>query len=95
MPPDVRERAQRELSTKPADKLAARMSELQVTAAKVRTALSGQASFVKVAPVLAEPAQLEWYYCGEPPPGEMFASRCAVSVVEKNGRYYVRRVTDH
>jgi hypothetical protein len=44
--------------------------------------------------ILAEPAHREWYFCGTPPPGEFWASPCAVSVVEVNGRWYVLGVND-
>jgi hypothetical protein len=94
LPPEGRERAREELSSLPPETAEHQMAVVQRTARKVRAALDQKPSFVAVAPVLAEPAQLEWYYCGEAPPGEMWQSPCAVSVVEVDGRYYVRRVTD-
>jgi hypothetical protein len=94
LPPAGRESAREELSSLPPETAAHQMSVVQRTARKVRAALDETPSFVAVAPVLAEPAQLEWYYCGESPAGEMWQSPCAVSVVEVEGRFYVRRVTD-
>jgi hypothetical protein len=93
-PPGDRERARNELLAAPENKLADEMARRQRAAAKVRAALKDRPSFVSVPPALAEPAQLEWYYCGERPAGAVWQSPCAVSVVEANGRFYVRRVTD-
>lgn len=68
---------------------------VQETARKVAAAMAkGKPRFVDVKAILAEPAHREWYYCGTSPPGEVWASPRAVSVVEVNGRWYVLGVTD-
>lgn len=91
-PPSVQEVAGAEIAAaSPDDK-----AELQGLARKVAAALAaGEPRFVEVPAVLAEPAQREWYYCGEKPPGPEWKSPCSVSVVTVGGRWYVRSVEPH
>jgi len=91
LPPERQARGRAELSRVPE----ARKQKVRETARKIAAAMAkGKPPFVDVEAILAEPAHREWYYCGTPPPGEVWASPCAVSVVEVNGRWYVLGVTD-
>lgn len=79
----------------PSEVPAAVRAKLQATARKLDRALGpAEPVFVPVDAVLAEPDHLEWYFCGEKPPGRMWRSPCAVSVVGAPGRYAIYDITD-
>jgi hypothetical protein len=75
---------------------AAQKAKIQKTARKLADALARGPTpeFVVIEAVLAEPTHQEWYYCGEKPQGKYWASPCAFSVIEVDGRWYYLSVTD-
>ena len=70
-------------------------AKLKATARKLDRALRGAPPvFAAIDAVLAEPAHLEWYYCGERPQGKVWRSPCAVSVVGSAGSWTILDITD-
>ena len=70
-------------------------AKLKATARKLDRALRGAPPvFAAIEAVLAEPAHLEWYYCGERPQGKVWRSPCAVSVVGSAGSWTILDITD-